>query len=73
MAGQTSEDRPLWILPKGDNEASAVMREIEGLGWETLLLFRGDLRQSRLFRDFQEAVAWAEEWREELERDGWFS
>ena len=36
------------------------MREIETLGWETRRLYRGDLRQSRLFADFQEAVACAQ-------------
>lgn len=64
-------DLAVWTLRKATNEAAAVMREIDGLGWEARLLFRGELRQSRVFRDVQEALTWVQGWREDLEGRGW--
>ena len=65
------EDRPVWWLRKRESEASAVLREIAGYGWEARLLFRGELRQSRMFRDVQDALAWVQDWRDQLEASGW--
>jgi hypothetical protein len=64
-------DQHVWTLRKNENEATAIMREVPDYGREARLLFRGDLRQSRMFRDVQECIAWVGEWREELEGKGW--
>jgi hypothetical protein len=67
----TGRDQHVWTLRKGDHEATAVMREIPELGWDARLLFQGDLRQSRVFRDVQEALTWVADWRADLEAQGW--
>lgn len=50
-------DDPLRTHRKDANEATAVLREIPGYGWEARLLFRGDLRQSHRFEERRLAEA----------------
>lgn len=64
-------DDPLRTHRKDANEATAVLREIPGYGWEARLLFRGDLRQSHRFEERRLAEAEASEWRKDLEATGW--
>lgn len=72
MPNRTTADVVLWRLRKDGNEAEAALRWIETVGWEVRLSFRGDLRQSRVFKaDRDAAIAWADEWRADLKGRGW--
>jgi hypothetical protein len=61
----------LWTLRKGDHEARADVRAIDGIGLELRYVWNGELRVSEMFRDWATLEAAAAEKRRELEARGW--
>lgn len=69
------QDIVLWTLAKNGKAAAAVLRHVEGFGYEVRLMAGDELRQSRAFRSGDtpgaDAQQWAEAWRKDLEGQGW--
>jgi hypothetical protein len=63
---------PLWtLINHGGDRIDAQLRAHGEYGWEFQLLRRGDFYAGRWFDLRAHAIAWADEIRRDLEKDGW--
>jgi hypothetical protein len=62
---------PLWTLRKGHQRIDAALLGHGEYGWELQLLRQGNFYGGRRFDLRKQAMAFGDEIRGELERDGW--
>ena len=66
-----ADDRVLWMLTKGPNQARAAMRLVPGVGVELRFLWNDDTRATQVYKSTDDLAAAAKAKREELIATGW--